>query len=173
MKVENVIRSVRTMISSVTGSYCTIDESYDKSITRLVADYSCIEDKDVIAALWASIEGRLGDKLVDITDHPDEQMLVVRIKADNISEEGDLYARKLKEVRALKVTKDNLARLKAFVGNGEMMDDGDRVCFEFHNGRKQRIRLTAYEGDYIVRNEEKDSYEVWTAYSFVRNYERK
>lgn len=71
------------------------------------------------------------------------------MEKENI-EKGHLFCRKMKEVRAIQVTRKNETELKQFVGNGSMVierkPDG-AAWFEFVNGKSV---ARAIENSYIV-----------------------
>lgn len=150
------------MVESLTGKPCEPMDGGSEQFF-IVVDYSEIKDIDVVAAIVASVDGRVGQRLVDKIDKPDERKIVIHIKfseenlpvygggkvSDGNPVHGDKYCRKMEEIRALKVTRENLGKLIAFVGNGEMaMPENEPCVFTFLNAGT--VYAHAPENSYVV-----------------------
>ena len=150
------------MVESLTNKPCEPMDGGSEEFF-IVVDYSEVKDIDVVAAIVASVEGRVGKRLVDKIDKPDERKIIIHINfsdeklpvyggrkvSDGNPVHGDKYCRKMEEIRALKVTRENLGKLIAFVGNGEMsMPDGEPCMFTFLNAGT--VFAHAPENSYVV-----------------------
>lgn len=150
------------MVESLTNKPCEPMDGGSEQFF-IVVDYSEIKDIDVVAAIVGSIEGRVGQRLVDKIDDPDQRRIVIHIKfseeklpvyggqkvSDGNPVHGDKYCRKMEEIRALKVTRENLGKLIAFVGNGEMaMPENEPCVFTFLNAGT--VYAHAPENSYVV-----------------------
>lgn len=172
------------MVESLTGKPCEPMDGGSEQFF-IVVDYSEIKDIDVVAAIVASIEGRVGQRLVDKIDDPDQRRIVIHIKfsdeklpvyggqkvSDGNPVHGDKYCRKMEEIRALKVTRENLGKLIAFVGNGEMaMPENEPCVFTFLNAGT--VYAHAPENSYVVYASP-GRYAVISKDSFEGEFERK
>ena len=154
------------MVESLTDHECI--PKFDADGYSFTADYEKFQKQpEWIMALWDAIEGRTGERLLEIEDNPDLHCLLVRVKyseellphyirldrdSKERAETGDKYARALEEIRAIQVRRENVGRLLAFVGNGEMeiekRPDG-KATFHFRNAGGS-VYAHAPEFSYIV-----------------------
>lgn len=151
------------MVESLTGEKCEPKNADDHYFIE--ANYKNHRDPDYISAIWQAIEGRAGTRLIGIEDLPDRTTLYVRIKfvgfpAESLvggpheahAEKGNLYCKKMGEVRAVQVERGNTDQLIQFVGNGEMeierKPDG-KATFHFLNASGS-VFCHVDEHDYIV-----------------------
>lgn len=65
------------MVESMTGKECEPKNGGDHYFIE--ADYSNNDDPQYILAIWDAIQGRAGDRLIEIHDDPDRHALMVRI----------------------------------------------------------------------------------------------
>lgn len=150
------------MVESLTQRPCKAKNGGNHYFIEV--DYSLHNDPDYISAIYDAIAGRVGDRLIRITDDPDGQRLIVRIRfhkhvypkvfaaVDNAPGEmlnGDIYTNGQNDVYALQVTLDNCERLIAFVGNGQMEVTSNGKS-EFHFTNQQSVYAHAPESSYIV-----------------------
>ena len=151
------------MVESLTGKECELRNGGDNFFFE--ADYENHNEPEYILAMWDAIEGRVGQRLMELKDDPERHALFVRVKFSEhnypgiIRFERDLKARPVKgqifcksmeEIVALQVLKENAQRLLSFVGNGEMEipQDGPAV-FHFKNAGGS-VYAHAPEFSYIV-----------------------
>ena len=151
------------MVSNLTGRECRPLVNDDNTYT-LIVDYSEHRDPDYIGAIFRAIEGRAGDRMINIIDEPDISRAKAYIRLTNSglpdvtamgeiapaqTESGETYCRKLAECKAVQVRRDNAKQLILFVGNGEMESSEEGpVSFTFRNAFGG-VYCTAQEGDYI------------------------
>ena len=172
------------MVESLTGKPCEPMDGGSEQFF-IVVDYSEIKDIDVVAAIVGSVEGRVGQRLVDKIDDPDQRRITIHIKfseeklpvyggqkvSDGNPVHGDRYCRKMEEIRALKVTRENLGKLIAFVGNGEMaMPENEPCVFTFLNAGT--VYAHAPENSYVVYDSP-GRYAVISEEVFKAEFERK
>lgn len=151
------------MVESLTGKPCELKFGGDHYFFE--ADYEKRNDPQFILAMWDAIEGRTGERLLEIKDDADRHALFVRVKfseqkypgiirmeRDHSEQKtfGKIYCRRLSEIRAVQVERNNPDVLFEFVGNGEMEipDDGPAV-FHFRNAAGS-VYAHAPEHSYIV-----------------------
>lgn len=175
------------MVESLTGKKC-VPKRGDGDFFFEV-DYSCNRDPQFILALWDAVCGRLGERLIRITDDPDGSRLLVfakfsdenypelvgkeAISRPNINV-GNLFILRFGSGRrrAVNVTRQNLARLVEFVGNGQMeieRSPGGKAVFRFVNGGS--VFQTAPEYSYIVHVRD-DLFEVVDGEKFENEWLR-
>ena len=172
------------MVESLTNKPCEPMDGGSEQFF-IVVDYSEIKDIDVVAAIVGSVEGRVGQRLVDKIDDPDQRRITIHIKSseeklpvyggqkvsDGNPVHGDKYCRKMEEIRALKVTRENLGKLIAFVGNGEMaMPENEPCVFTFLNAGT--VYAHAPENSYVVYDSP-GRYAVISEEVFKAEFERK
>ena len=173
------------MVESLTGISCELKNGGDHYFFE--ANYRNHNDPQYILAIWDAIEGRAGDRLIDIQDQPERTSIFVRVKfseqeypgivrfqamRQNKPEKGELYCRQLEEIRAMQVTRENVGRLLGFVGNGEMEIPKDGpATFHFRNAFGSVFEHAA-EFDYIVFVKD-GLFVVIEKEKFEREYERK
>ena len=151
------------MVESLTGRPCEPKEG--KDCYTIEADYTDHNDRNFVQALQCAVEGRLGNRVIEVIDNPGCQLLYFRIKfhaskypavqyRETPEKEspisGNTYCHKLEEIKAVQVTRDNLEKLTLFIGNGEMEIPEDKpVTFKFLNASGS-VWAHANESDYIV-----------------------
>ena len=150
--------------------------------------YKRHNDPQFILGLWDAIEGRVGNRLIRMDDDAERQCLVVRIRFSTeklpgfvtsdrfdcrgCDEFGDTFCRQMQEVHALQVRRENVERLIAFTGGGEMeVPDSGRAIYHFLNASKSAWHK-APEGTYIVRVRD-ELFKVVSKEDFERDYARK
>lgn len=153
----------------------------------IMANYSKHNEPEYINAVWGAIEGRAGKRLLEINDMPDQQCIYARIafsdeqypalfrkevRTKENPEMGKRYCRKLAEIRALQVTRDNVDDLLGFVGNGELETPKDEpAVFHFLNAGES-VYNHAPELSYIVYVKD-GLFEVVPKEQFESEYEPK
>lgn len=174
------------MIESLTGVPCEPCNGDDHFY--IIADYNQhANDPDYIAAIIAAIEGRVGARLIDLSDDAEYGLLIIKIKfaeenypalvADNgigkeDPEKGRCYCRSLGEVRALEVLPANAEQLIAFIGNGQMEIPADGpASFHFLNAGGS-VWAHAPEGSFIVYIGP-GQFEVRAREDFLKEFESK
>lgn len=151
------------MVESLTGEKCEPKNAGEHYFFE--ANYTQHHDPDYINAIWRAIEGRAGVRLIGIEDMPDRKTLYVRVKFAGFpaessvyrvpeahAEKGNLYCKKMGEVRAVQVERGNIDQLIQFVGNGEMEIErkpGGKATFHFLNASGSAF-CHVDEHDYIV-----------------------
>lgn len=134
----------------------------------IVVDYGG-HDADYLSAVIDAIAGRVGERLIKVTDEPENKRFIVRISfskekypaliyaRDNMAGDpsiGTPYYDKVKDCRiwALEVARENVNKLIVFVGNGEMeierRPDG-KATFHFINANGS-VYAHAPEHSFIV-----------------------
>ena len=173
------------MVESLTGKPCELRPGGDHYFFE--ADYEKHNDPQYILAMWDAIEGRTGERLLEIKDDAERHALFVRVKfseqkypgivrmeRDHSAKEtfGKTYCRKLQEIRAVQVDRNNPDVLLEFVGNGEMEipDDGPAV-FHFRNAAGS-VYAHAPEHSYIVYIGP-ERFEIVDQETFEKEYESK
>lgn len=173
------------MVESLTGIPCKLKNGGDHYFFE--ANYRDHNDPQYILAIWDAIEGRAGDRLIEIQDQPERTSIFVRVKFseqeypgivrfetmhENKPEKGDSYCRQLEEIRAMQVKRENVGRLLGFVGNGEMEIPKDGpATFHFRNAFGSVFEHAA-EFDYIMFVKD-GLFVVVGKEKFEREYERK
>lgn len=151
------------MVESLTDAPCEPKNAGDHYFIQV--DYKKHNDPQYILAIWDAIEGRAGERLIEIKDDPELSCLWVRIRfskekypgliymdrnANEMPDVGQKYCRQMAEIRALMVNRENAGRLLQFVGNGEMETSQDQpAVFHFLNA-SQSVWEHAVESSYIV-----------------------
>lgn len=171
------------MVESLTGKPCELKNGGDHYFFE--ADYENHNDPNYILAMWDAIEGRTGERLLEIKDDPDRHTLFVRVKfseqkypgiirasRDCSPQEsyGKTYCHKLVEIRAVQVERDNAENVLRFVGNGEweIPDDGP-ATFHFLNAAGS-VFAHAPEHSYIV-HAGPERFEIVDKETFEKEYE--
>lgn len=163
--IDSVLWEVVRMCESTTGNEVGLFRTEDEISGRLVFYYQ-EHDENVVIPLFEAIESRLGDRMIDsfnneylragfVTfkladcDFPQE-LGDMNKKWKDDEDEGNTYAHKLQEVKAIKVERYNVERLINFVGGGQMTitRDGMAVFSFLNNGVAY---LDAPEHFYVVR----------------------
>lgn len=154
------------MVESLTGKPCELKNGGNcYFFTVNYIDHA--DDPDYLAAVCQAIEGRTGERLLEIRDEADQHQFIVHVKFSDVQYPGVIrlsrghvqeptfgytYCRKLKEIQAVQVTRQNAERLLHFVGNGEMeiekRPDG-KATFHFRNAGGS-VYAHAPEFSYIV-----------------------
>ena len=130
----------------------------------IVVDYSEHPQPDYVNAVMDAVAGRVGERLVEMNDEPENHRFIAHIKfsdqkyprttgmatlakCDFLA--GDLFVDDFgNECHALQVKRDYPARLQAFVGSGEMQISETDCEFAFINA--DSVYQYAKEFDYIV-----------------------
>ena len=171
------------MVESLTGKPCELKNGDNGYFFE--ADYENHNDPNYILAMWDAIEGRTGERLLEIKDDADRHALFVRVKfseqkypgiirasRDCSPQEsfGKTYCHKLVEIRAVKVERDNAENVLRFVGNGEweIPDDGP-ATFHFLNAAGS-VFAHAPEHSYIV-HAGPERFEIVDKETFEKEYE--
>ena len=171
------------MVESLTGKPCELKNGDNGYFFE--ADYENHNDPNYILAMWDAIEGRTGDRLLEIKDDAERHALFVRVKfseqkypgvirasRDCSPQEsyGKTYCHKLVEIRAVQVERDNAENVLRFVGNGEweIPDDGP-ATFHFLNAAGS-VFAHAPEHSYIV-HAGPERFEIVDKETFEKEYE--
>lgn len=171
------------MVESLTGKPCELKNGDNEYFFE--ADYENHNDPNYILAMWDAIEGRTGERLLEIKDDAERHALFVRVKfseqkypgvirasRDCSPQEsyGKTYCHKLVEIRAVQVERDNAENVLRFVGNGEweIPDDGP-ATFHFLNAAGS-VYAHAPEHSYIV-HAGPERFEIVDKETFEKEYE--
>ena len=171
------------MVESLTGKPCELKNGGDNYFFE--ADYENHNEPNYILAIWDAIEGRTGERLLEIKDNAERHALFVRVKfseqkypgviraSRNCSPQesyGKTYCHKLVEIRAVQVERDNAENVLRFVGNGEweIPDDGP-ATFHFLNAVGS-VFAHAPEHSYIV-HAGPERFEIVDKETFEKEYE--
>lgn len=185
IEIDSVLWEVVRMCESTTGNEVKLFKTDDGCGGLLVFYYQ--EHKNVVIPLFEAIKARLGDRMID--SHSNEYMRagIVTFKFVDVDfpqefgdmnkkwkddeDEGNTYAHKLQEVKAIKVERYNVERLINFVGGGQMTitRDGTAVFSFLNNGVAY---LDAPEHFYVVRVGE-SRFDVVPAKEFENEWELK
>lgn len=173
------------MVESVTGKSCELKDGGDNFFFE--ADYEKHNDPQYILAIWDAIEGRAGERLLEIKDDPERHALFVRVKysedeypgiiratRDQSPQEtlGKIYCHKLVEIRAIQVERGNAEAVLRFVGNGEWEIErrpGGKAMFHFRNVSGS-VYAHAPEHSYIVYVAP-ERFEIVDKETFEKEYE--
>lgn len=128
---------IALMVESLTGKECKAKNGENHYFFEV--DYSDHVDPDYIQAIWQAIEGKVGERLIEISDMPDLQRLIVRVKFSKEKlpklvqyektiphlEVADKFCQNV--VWALQVDRKRADKIAAFVGGGEIEipDEGE------------------------------------------------
>lgn len=172
------------LIKSITKQTVIVEKENDHFVMRwfqsdpVKAD---VNERSRIVALKDAIRGRLGDRF--ISQHWEKDEYILRLLPDmenpvkgfeHYDEQskdytiGDLYERKVMEVRAMQVRKDNAEELAKFTGGGTLSET-ERVVYSFisDNG----LYMDAPEGTFIVHDG--NNYAVYSPQMFNYTFARK
>ncbi len=161
--IDSVLWEVVRMCESTTGKEVILRNSAVKNKCQLFFNYGI---KDLYTPIIDAIKARLGDRIIETYDFSFMCVGMVEFKlvdCDFPQEFGDInkkwkddegegntYAHKLQEVKAIKVERYNAERLINFVGGGQMtITRGGTAVFSFLNNGA--AYLDAPEHDYVVR----------------------
>lgn len=175
---------VARMVESLTEEKTRpIPEEYNYLI---IVNYFKHPEPLYIDAVIKAIEGRVGNRLLDVVDCADKGYIRVRIRygertpkyyGEYKSEEarpevGKVYCPRLRECRALQVREENVRALIKFVGGGEYEKEaGKPGVFHFRNAAGSVLQH-ARDGEYIVY-QRPGLYLVMCAGAFLAEYEEK
>ena len=171
------------MVESLTEKPCQLKRGNNSYFFE--ADYEKHPEPEYILAIWDAIEGRIGKRLLEIKDNAERHALfvsvafsdedypaIVRLDRDgrNCPKAGGVYCRKLSEIRAVQVNRNNPDVVLEFVGNGEFeIPKVGPVVFHFINNG---VFAHAPEGTYIVYTG-RDRFEIVDQETFEKEYESK
>lgn len=173
------------MVESLTGKSCELKDGGDNFFFDV--DYEKHKDPQYILAIWDAIEGRAGERLLEIKDDPERHALFVRVKysenecpgiiratRDESPQEslGKIYCHKLVEIRAIQVERGNAEAVLRFVGNGEWEIErrpGGKAMFHFRNVSGS-VYAHAPEHSYIVYVAP-ERFEIVDKETFEKEYE--
>lgn len=130
------------------------------------ADYRKYDSPEVLGGIWQAIEGRFGDRILEMWDDPERKAFFVRVKFAEFktklfTKEPDcpkLYlgeraiyreGGEVREIRAMQVRRNKINELLNFVGNGEYEQNEDRLD-SFHWLNFGTVYGHAEEGDWLV-----------------------
>ena len=187
IEIDSVLWEVVRMCESTTENEVKLFKTDDVRCGRLVFYYQ--ERENVVIPLFEAIKARLGDRMVDSFNNEYLSAGIVTFKfadVDFLQEFGDMnknwkddeyegntYAHKLQEVKAIKVERYNVEKLINFVGGGQMTiprtPNGIAVFSFLNNGGAY---LDAQEHDYVVRIGE-SRFKVVPAKEFENEWELK
>lgn len=172
------------MIESITGKYVEVIPNY---FSYTLTAYTSKLDDDKIESLINSVSGRLGKRLSKIDkraycvifsvwyqkttyDLPFEYSKEYT-KPDETA--GEIYCRRLLEVRALPVKRDNLEKLLMFTGGGTMQiprTPGGLAVYSFQT--ENGVMLDVPEENYIVLTPD-GKFGKMDMQTFMANFEEK
>lgn len=182
--IDSVLWEVVRMCESTTGKEVKLFKQAEEQCGRLAFYYN--DGKDY-KPLVEAIKARLGDRMTDINVNPYLQTVLVTFKFVDCDfpqefgdmnkkwkddeDEGNTYAHKLQEVKAIKVERYNIERLINFVGGGQMtITRGGTMVFSFLNNGV--AYLDAPEHFYVVRVGE-SRFDVLPEKDFEKEWELK
>ena len=187
IEIDSVLWEVVRMCESTTENEVKLFKADDVRGGRLVFYYQ--ERENVVIPLFEAIKSRLGDRMVDSFNNEYLRAGIVTFKFADVDfpqefgdmnkkwkddeDEGNTYAHKLQEVKAIKVERYNVEKLINFVGGGQMTiprtPNGIAVFSFLNNGGAY---LDATEHDYVVRVGE-SRFKVVPAKEFENEWELK
>lgn len=177
------------MIEDVTGTEPEVTEKENYFELKMYAPDK--EERIIEAAIYA-VQGRYGKRIKDVRTIKEQNLLRGAIffveyekGAGNLPNElrtnlgmpdetaGDIYCRRLLEVRALPVKRDNWEKLQIFTGGGTMQiprTPGDLAVYSFptENG----VMLDVPEGNFIVLTPD-GKFGKMDMQTFMANFEEK
>ena len=134
IEIDSVLWEVVRMCESTTENEVKLFKADDGRCGRLVFYYQ--ERENVVIPLFEAIKARLGDRMVDSFNNEYLRAGIVTFKFADVDfpqefgdvnkkwkddeDEGNTYAHKLQEVKAIKVERYNVEKLINFVGGGQM-----------------------------------------------------
>lgn len=166
-------------------SVCTTRNENDFTIHVCYAEHN---NPDYVNAIIDAVRGRYGERFISVKDDPDRNLLEFTIAyakkelpytignydTGNANEQfGFVFCHQLEEIRAVRVTRLNTHRLRAFVGNGQMNIErtiNGKAWFSFINNG---TFVDVPENSYIVKRENANHFEIWPAEKFEAEWERK
>lgn len=149
-------------------------------------NYSKHNDPDLISAILDAIAGRLGNRLIEVSDDTERNVVYIRIAFSEIQyprvmhkltmdkedlEAGIQYYKRADVTRAIQVKRENVERLMLFVGNGEFVMDDNGPVFHFLNAHRS-VWAHAPEESYIVYVKE-GLFKIVSKADFQNEYEPK
>ena len=174
------------MVESAFGKPCELKNGGDSYFFE--ADYEKHKDNpEYLLAVWDAIEGRLGDRVLEMKDDPERHAFFVRakfseaiypgiIRMDRESAPQDSYGttyyNKLVEIRAIQIERENYDAVLKFVGNGEWEIEkcpGGKATFHFRNAAGS-VYAHAPEHSYIV-HVGPEQFEIVDKETFEKEYE--
>ena len=187
IEIDSVLWEVVRMCERTTENEVKLFKADDVRGGRLVFYYQ--ERENVVIPLFEAIKSRLGDRMVDSFNNEYLRAGIVTFKLADVDfpqefgdmnkkwkddeDEGNTYAHKLQEVKAIKVERYNVEKLINFVGGGQMTiprtPNGIAVFSFLNNGGAY---LDASEHDYVVRVGE-SRFKVVPAKEFENEWELK
>ena len=187
IEIDSVLWEVVRMCESTTENEVKLFKADDVRGGRLVFYYQ--ERENVVIPLFEAIKARLGDRMVDSFNNEYLRAGIVTFKFADVDfpqefgdmnkkwkddeDEGNTYAHKLQEVKAIKVERYNVEKLINFVGGGQMTiprTPNEIAVFSFLNNGG--AYLDASEHDYVVRVGE-SRFKVVPAKEFENEWELK
>lgn len=184
--IDSVLWEVVRMCESTTGNEVKLFKTDDGRGGGLLVFYYQ-EHENVVIPLFEAIKARLGDRMIDSFNNEHIRAGIVTFKLADVDfpqefgdinkkwkddeGEGNTYAHKLQEVKAIKVERYNVERLINFVGGGQMtITRGGTAVFSFLNNGV--AYLDAPEHFYVVRVGE-SRFDVVPAKEFENEWELK
>ena len=148
IEIDSVLWEVVRMCESTTENEVKLFKEEDEISGRLVFYYQ--KRENVVIPLFEAIKARLGDRMVDSFNNEYLRAGIVTFKFADVDfpqefgdmnkkwkedeYEGNTYAHKLQEVKAIKVERYNVEKLINFVGGGQMtITRGGTAVFSFLN----------------------------------------
>ena len=187
IEIDSVLWEVVRMCERTTENEVKLFKADDVRCGRLVFYYQ--ERENVVIPLFEAIKARLGDRMVDSFNNEYLRAGIVTFKFADVDfpqefgdmnkkwkddeDEGNTYAHKLQEVKAIKVERYNVEKLINFVGGGQMTiprTPNEIAVFSFLNNGG--AYLDASEHDYVVRVGE-SRFKVVPAKEFENEWELK
>ena len=187
IEIDSVLWEVVRMCEITTENEVKLFKADDVRGGRLVFYYQ--ERENVVIPLFEAIKARLGDRMVDSFNNEYLRAGIVTFKFADVDfpkefgdmnkkwkddeDEGNTYAHKLQEVKAIKVERYNVEKLINFVGGGQMTiprTTNSIAVFSFLNNGG--VYLDAPEHDYVVRVGE-SRFKVVPAKEFENEWELK
>ena len=187
IEIDSVLWEVVRMCESTTENEVKLFKVDDGICGVLVFYYQ--ERENVVIPLFEAIKARLRDRMVNSFNNEYLRAGIVTFKFADVDfpqefgdvnekwkddeDEGNTYAHKLQEVKAIKVERYNVEKLINFVGGGQMTiprTPNSIAVFSFLNNGG--VYLDAPEHDYVVRVGE-SRFKVVPAKEFENEWELK
>lgn len=170
------------MLKSLTGK--EVEPKFGGDHYFLMVNYEG-KDSDYISAIMDAVKGRIGERLIELKDYPDDKCFLVRVKFDETKYPELIQAQEMTEGNyklgcpviymgdnkettyyALPVDKTTQSQLIDFVGNGEI-EIGKEMVFHFiSNGTWRHAKA----GEYIVYNTLTKVYSIVSETNYINNY---
>lgn len=150
------------MVESLTEKECKLKNGGDHYFYE--ADYSLHDSPDYVNAIYTSIEGRLGKRLIDITDDAESKKLIIKVRfsdeklpryyqfedSEPQPRAGRIYTKEVYRAIEFIGTIECARLLSWFVGGGEVEIPEEDAARFFFSDKISGVQREVKEGDYIM-----------------------